>query len=101
MAHVLGVGTLWREKGVVQGNFRYIGAQANQEWANIGCVDQLPLNAFNGHWDERCLQDELMTPNGRPGERSIVSRITVANLQDMGYQVNLNAADPFTRNNIN
>merc|ERR550537_2155043 len=42
-----------------------------------------------------------MTPDSSTGEVSFVSRITVANLQDMGYQVNLNAADPFDKRNVN
>ena len=86
---------------MTRGNFEYIGPQVNQEWRNIGCVDRIPLNVFNGHWDETCLQEELMTPFGSPGEVSIVSRITVAILQDMGHQVNLNRADPFGKQNIN
>lgn len=49
-----------------------------------------------GHWDEACLQNELMTGFlGGSGSGSPISRLTVATLQDIGYEVNFDAADAY------
>jgi len=53
-----------------------------------------------GHWDENCFTTELMTPDGDPSEASPFSAIAIAGLEDLGYQVNNAAADPFTAANM-
>ena len=37
-----------------------------------------------------------MTPSTGPGTTMPLSRLTIASLADLGYTVNLNAADPYT-----
>ena len=48
------------------------------------------------HWEETCFLNELMT-----GELSLdanpLSRVTVATLEDIGYQVDYTKSDPFGR----
>lgn len=49
---------------------------------------------IGGHFSEICLQDEIMT--GAIGESGgILSRLTIATLEDLGYLVNYNAAEDF------
>jgi Leishmanolysin len=53
-----------------------------------------------GHWDEECMGNELMTGFLAPSS-SPLSRITVATLQDLGYQVDYSKADAFGRSDLN
>ena len=99
--HVLGIGTLWDDKGLYDGfSGQYAsGTQAESEWRNIGCTGPLPVEldggqgTAGGHWDEVCLDHELMT-GFRTGNTPL-SRITIASLADIGYTVNMGAADPY------
>src|SRR5262249_24095573 len=50
----------------------------------------------DSHWRESILANELMTGWAGPGVNLPLSRITVASLADLGYVVNMNAADSFT-----
>jgi hypothetical protein len=49
----------------------------------------------DGHWREFVFANELMTGFLNPGPNP-VSRVTIAALQDMGYQVSFDAAEDFT-----
>jgi hypothetical protein len=53
----------------------------------------------DGHWRESIFRNELMSgfigASGNP-----ISRVTVASLEDMGYQVDLNAAEPYELPNL-
>jgi hypothetical protein len=48
----------------------------------------------NSHWRERVFRNELMS-SAIAGARNPLSRLTVASLGDLGYQVDLDAAEPF------
>lgn len=76
--------------------------KASQEYQALsGCTGPIPLEQSFGstgsdcvHWEETCFGNEIMTPaidNTNP-----FSRITIAGLQDLGYEVNYDVADPFT-----
>ena len=107
MAHTLGFSTsLLREQGRIppDGDCVFRGGNAVREYAFSGC-SEVPLesvnNACKAHWDEACLPTELMSaqldfedPN-RP-----LSRITIGLFNDMGYQVDYAAADPYGRNDL-
>ena len=107
IGHVLGFGTLWTQQRLLAGagtsNPRFIGARATAEYnalfnAKSGGV---PVEAGGGpgtalaHWRESVFRTELMTGWSDAGT-SALSRVTVAAMADMGYQVNLAAAEPFT-----
>jgi hypothetical protein len=103
MGHVLGVGTLWNNNQLHSGNKaddNYEGSEAKQAWVDMGCSGQLPIETdggsgtAGGHWDETCLRGELMT--GYLSGAMELSRLTIASLKDMGYGVNLDAADEFS-----
>jgi len=99
---------LWERKGISTGCGNYaVNTKASQEWQKIsGCATQIPveLDGLVGtrcaHWDEFCLQDELLT-----GFLTTVinplSTMTIGSLEDLGYEVDYDAADPYTASDIN
>jgi hypothetical protein len=107
LGHVLGMGTIWGQMGLLRGagtaNPVFMGESAMREFAAlVGSDDPVPVPVENkggpgtrdGHWRETVLGNELMT--GFLNEAANpVSRVTIAALQDMGYRVNLEAADDF------
>jgi hypothetical protein len=97
MGHVFGIGTLWERNGLrADGSREYAsGTKAADEWRAIGCSGPLPVDAAGGHWDEKCLATELMTPKSANGQETL-SRITIGSLEDLGYKVDYNQADIFT-----
>jgi hypothetical protein len=107
MGHVLGIGTIWQQLRLLQNAGRtnpiFIGMNAMREYATlIGRQTPTPVPVENmggagtrdGHWRERLLGIELMT-GFLNADVNPLSRLTVASLQDMGYQVNYDAADPY------
>lgn len=98
MAHVLGIGTIWEERGCMVGctpltpsaTNNYLCANARREFAAIsGCGTDLPIEtaARKGsscaHWKEARLGSELMTPSISRGETSALSRITIGGVEDL------------------
>lgn len=111
MGHVLGIGTIWQIKKLVKGagtsNPVFIGAAARTEYGKLkgtGPKD-VPLENTGGqgtadsHWRETIFKNELMS-GFIAGPNNPLSRVTVASLQDVGYQVNLNAAEPYQLPNL-
>lgn len=105
-----GIGTIWGSDliGVVgspEEGCVYGGENANREFQELsGCSeDPVPVSLRNGncgHWLEACLLEEEMTPFTTPGpDRS--SRITIASLEDLGYEVQYDQAEAFTRDDLN
>ena len=113
MGHVLGFGTLWYTPQLTQGiggaDPIYIGPAALALWptfSQLGYSGQpVPLENLFGagtrdsHWRESVFDTELMTGFiESPGVPMPLSKLTIAVLQDLGYQVNYGAADPFAGN---
>ena len=115
MAHCIGIGTLWSSMGLLEGegtaNPVFIGVNAMREWGNLsGAGRPMPVPVANtggpgtreGHWRESVFGNELMT-GFLGGGINPLSRVTVGALEDMGYEVNYDAADDFslpTRNQL-
>jgi Leishmanolysin len=106
MGHVLGIGTLWLQQGVAgpdSANCPYTGAHANAEYQAISGCAVVPTEnhgtpgdgTFCGHWDEHCLANELMTGYLTQGATTLLSRITIGSLQDLGYTVSYSTADSY------
>lgn len=108
MGHVIGLGTIWHDKGLVSGantnNPEFIGAQSKAVYATLRGETQpknVPLEneggagTAEGHWREVTFDNELMTGYIDPGDNPL-SRLTIAALQDLGYQVNASTADGYT-----
>ena len=125
MGHVLGIGTFpWRATGVTEGIIdenpptvspglpnpdydpRFIGAGAIAEYqsylaeagreseASVPIANTGGPGSINGHWRELTFADELMTPFA--GGREILSTMTAASLGDLGYTVDLSAAEAYS-----
>ena len=107
MGHVLGIGTLWRAQNLLSGagspNPIFTGMNAMREFAVLANnPTPLPVPVANtggqgtrdGHWREAVFGSELMTGFLNPAMNPI-SRLTIASLEDLGYDVNYAAADPY------
>ncbi|MCS7168273.1 MAG: DVUA0089 family protein [Gemmatales bacterium] len=108
MAHVLGFGTIWDLRGLLSGpgtsDPRFVGTEAVRQYQAIFNTTQtsVPVEAGGGpgtrdsHWRESVFRTELMTGwSEPPGVRMPLSRISVGSMADLGYVVNLAAADPY------
>lgn len=111
MGHVLGIGTIWTRKGLLQGfgtsNPTFTGARAKQEYGTLRGSGPTPVpventggtGTANSHWRETVFRHELMTGFvGNAGNP--LSRLTVASLADSGYVVDMNAAEPYSLPNL-
>jgi len=109
MLHVMGVGGLWRAKGLVVNagtpDPRFIGVRGMAGCSTIGflasCVDGAPVENVGGagtaevHWRESIFDTELMTGFADTPPMAF-SALTTGALEDQGYLVNYPAVDPFT-----
>jgi hypothetical protein len=107
IAHVLGFGTLWSELGLMTGagtaDPRFTGPAAVAEYNALGGMGDVPLETQGGagtrdsHWRKSVFTIELMTGFAeRVGIAQPMSRVTIAQWADMGYTINMAAAEPFT-----
>jgi hypothetical protein len=106
IGHVLGLGTLWKDRGLVVGlgsaDPRYRGANGNREFNGLGGVGAAAVENQGGegtlgmHWREALFEDELMTSSLDTAVANPLSILTLAALQDLGYAVDLTKADPYT-----
>ncbi len=107
MGHVLGIGTIWRDKGMLAGsgtnNPTFSGAGASAEFGTLRGADgpvAVPVENMGGpgtregHWREAVFGNELMSGFIAAPENPM-SRVTVASLADIGYQVDIDAAEPY------
>lgn len=114
MGHVLGIGTIWSLKGLLQNpssagsplDTHYTGANGIAGFDAIGGTtysagQKVPVEntggagTMNGHWRETVLANELMTGFLNAGTNPM-SLLTVRSLTDLGYTVNPSAADAFS-----
>ena len=108
MGHVIGFGTIWGNLGLLAGagtnNPRFTGPLATAEYnAVFGASESgVPVEntggagTRNSHWRESVFDNELMTGWINRGRPNLLSRVTVASIADLGYQVNMDAADPYS-----
>lgn len=100
MAHGLGFtdGTDVFNRYINEPDTAFVGPNALRAYNSIFGLNAtgVPLDPGSlAHWDEFVFTTELMTPTSDPGFNQI-SRVTVGALEDMGYEVNYAAADPYT-----
>ena len=105
----MGLGTVWEAKGLTlsadQGCPYSQDSAASREWQALsGCLGSPPVE-FDfedgtkcGHWDEECMQSELMTGFDSGGME--LSRVTIGSLEDLGYIVDYSQADNYTSSHI-
>lgn len=113
MGHVLGIGTIWHMKGLLKGrgtvNPTFSGKTAIKEYRKLrgpgAGLKRVPLENTGGagtadsHWRETVFSSELMS-GFIGGQGNPLSRVTVASLQDLGYVVDLAAAEPYSLPNL-
>ncbi|CAJ1937838.1 unnamed protein product [Cylindrotheca closterium] len=94
IGHVLGIGNNWRlaNAPLVNGACEYTGAAATAVYRTLSqCTTGFPLaECTNGHWSEACFDAELMTPSRNFGG-ILISEMTIASLDDIGYTTDRNA----------
>jgi Ca2+-binding RTX toxin-like protein len=105
IGHALGFGTIWEQKGLISGsgstNPRFLGTNSVAEYnLRFGLTEtSVPVESTGGpgtanvHWRESVLGDELMTGFLNAGVNPL-TRLTVAQFADLGYQVDFARADP-------
>lgn len=109
MGHVLGIGTLWPEKGLLAGagtdDPTFTGPHGIAGYHDLGgTLPSVPVEntggdgTRDGHWRESVFGNELMTgyisSAGNP-----LSGMTIASLLDLGYGANPGAASGYTITN--
>jgi Leishmanolysin len=104
MGHILGIGTLWDTFGLIIGaggnDPAFIGSQAMLEYNDLGGFGLVPVEntggggTRDGHWRESVFDNELMTGFLNDGSNPL-SRLTIASLADLGYDIDLGAADDY------
>lgn len=108
MGHVLGIGGWWRVKDLLAGagteNPTFTGPLAMAEYhklrGGLGEPEGVPVENTGGpgtrdvHWREHDFGNELMTGFVNQALNPL-SRVTAASLGDLGYQVDIDAADVF------
>jgi len=111
MGHVLGIGTIWTNKGLLTGasgnNPRFTGANAKKEYGTLKGTGPAAVpventggpGTANSHWRETVFRNELMT-GFVAGPPNPMSRLTVASLKDLGYVVDLTKAEPYALPNL-
>ena len=107
---MLGIGTIWNFRRALLdistvGDPFYVGTAARAQFAAINTAtysgNPVPVEntggtgTINSHWRTSVMQRELMQ-GFAVNQVQPLSRITVGSLQDLGYLVNLAAADAFS-----
>jgi hypothetical protein len=111
MGHVIGIGTIWPHKGFLKDesttNPLFTGPKAKKQYGILKGTGptEVPVENTGGpgtrdsHWRESVFKHELMSgfiasPNNP------ISKLTVASLEDLGYTVDLSAAEPYNLPNL-
>lgn len=110
LLHVIGIGTLWRSQDRLFGGGtsdpRFTGMLASAQCVAAGgltgCSDgRVPVENVGGsgtmevHWREATFDREVMTGFVESSGDMPFSTISIGSLGDLGYVVNLLAADPY------
>ena len=106
IGHVLGFGSLWDFFGLTRypgtDSTQFVGERAVAEYEALGGSGPVPLEESGGegtidsHWDEETFNTELMTgfiESG--GTQNPLSRVSIGSFADLGYTVDLGAAEPY------
>ena len=97
IGHVLGIGTIWNDSGMLRGlnaDAHFAGPQAIAAFEQDGGTNyqgaKVPTEQDGAHWHFSVLLGEIMSKSG-----VFLSAITLGALSDLGYSVDLSAADPY------
>lgn len=103
--HVMGIGTLWKVNDLIDtdlGGYRADTQAGNVYNTNRLTETNIPLTTGQGkgsddlHWREEIFDNELMTHEGESiGSSEPLSIMTLASLEDLGWNVNYRVSDVF------
>ena len=107
IGHVLGIGTIWNDRGFLQdpnGDPHFNGPRAIAAFNDAGGRDyadaKVPVEEVGGgalsHWRSSVFQGELMDWTYGLNGIGPLSAITIQSLADLGYVVDVTQADPYT-----
>jgi Leishmanolysin len=111
MGHVIGIGTVWDLKGLLAGagtsNPTFTGTGAKREYGVLKRTKPLPVPVENsggpgtrdGHWRESVFRTELMS-GFIAAANNPLSKMTAASLSDLGYTVDMSAAESYLLPNL-
>lgn len=115
MGHVLGIGTLWRARGFLRNPslpnnqgadthfsgplaiaaFDEVGGTSYTGGAKVPVENMARAGSGDSHWRDNVFLRELMSPFHRGGTTPM-SLVTVQSMADLGYVVDVGAADLYT-----
>lgn len=109
MGHVLGLGIVWDDLGLLTGaggsDPYFTGVRGIEAFDRVGgsgyTGNKVPVEntggpgTADGHWRESVFDNELMTGYLDSGGNPL-SEVTVASFWDLGYEANLDGAEDFT-----
>ena len=92
--------------GLTLADPHFVGPAALEEWKKLGGDRyingaSIPLESLGGagsnnsHWRELVLDNELMTPFYNLGAVNPISELTIAAMEDIGYEVSYDLADDY------
>ncbi|MCY4571510.1 MAG: leucine-rich repeat protein [Gemmatimonadetes bacterium] len=115
MGHVLGIGIIWTDFGLLRepslggppgADTHFAGPLAiaafdaaggrDYEGAKVPVENQAGPGSGDSHWRQSVFVTELMTPFASIGTTDPLSAITIQSLADLGYNVKVDLADPYT-----
>jgi hypothetical protein len=111
MGHVIGIGTIWTSKGLLVGasttNPTFKGTNAKKEYGILKGTGPVAVPVENtggpgtkhSHWRESIFKNELMS-GFIAGQNNPLSKVTAGSLKDLGYVVDMNAAEAYTLPNL-
>ena len=111
MGHVIGIGTIWTFKGLLvakgTNNPTFKGTNAKKEYGILKGTGPkaVPVENIGGpgtrdsHWRESLFKNELMS-GFIAAQNNPLSKMTAASLKDLGYVVNMSAAEPYSLPNL-
>ena len=98
IGHCLGFGIVWEDLELLQHNY-FFGVMARRWFDVLGGSsyrgEKVPTEPGGGHWRTSVFGDELMTTRPVSPYRAPLSAITIASMNDIGYEVNLDVAEEY------
>lgn len=103
--HVMGIGSLWEDNNLIDPTTATYNADTNAgmvygQLLGLDTPEAIPLTTGEGqgsdlvHWDEEIFSNELMTHAAEdPGWSMPLSVMTLASLQDLGWNVDYDLAE--------
>src|SRR5690625_1833185 len=115
LGHVIGIGTIWLDEHralMRPGRYQcdpvsqpevartFAGQAGVAEFHSLGGSNEPPLDLLCHHWNEDRFQTEALTPfitiRADGANHQPLSRMTLGALQDLGYDVDYDAADAYS-----